>query len=531
MVYPSVEEAILSTSGQTVAELLHPSSCAPESVDGITEAGRIIFKARSEGRHVYIIGDYDADGITATAILSRLFKFLHIGHTTIIPKRLTDGYGVSECHVGEVRDSLIITVDNGISAGDILDRAVVERNNMVVVIDHHLPGEGVPSKADVIINPHLVPSTSGFNDYCGAGLAYKLAGHMLSGVTIPVMLANNLLILAAIGTIADSMPLIEDNRSLVMRALNVINTHFDLVSPGISNLLAECGTPGLITAHLISYKLAPLINAPGRMYDAGGSSSLKALVCDDNELGAAYVSKMVAINQHRRQVVSSYIEQACKEDINQTSPIVVYLPGLQEGLLGIVAGRLLDTFCTTSVVLSNSREAGVIKGSVRSTEECHAKEMLDTTSSLLLSYGGHSRAAGLTISADAVRAFTEQVKGAKEGSEVHHSLYYEVDMHESAVVPAMRSLNTFEPLGCGVRKPVCVIRGVHVQSASYVGADKSTLKLSCNGFSAIGFGKADLYKQQGEPDIIDVLGTIEENVFRGNVSIQVVMEDFRPCVF
>ena len=104
--------------------------------------------------------------------------------------------------------------------------------------------------------------------------------------------------------IADSMPLIQDNRSLVMRALGVINTHFDLVSPGLSNLLAECGTPGTITAHTLSYKLVPLINAPGRMYDAGGSSSLKVLVCEDPELGAAYVTKMIAINQRRRQVVS-----------------------------------------------------------------------------------------------------------------------------------------------------------------------------------------------------------------------------------
>lgn len=254
--------------------------------------------------------------------VSRLFKFLHIEHTTIIPKRLSDGYGVSECHVAGIQDSLIVTVDNGIAAGEILDKAA-GRNNLIVVIDHHLPGEGVPASADIIIDTHMFPSACGFNDYCGAGLAYKLACHMLQGVNVPARLSNDLLVLAGIGTIADSMPLIQDNRSLVMRALDVINTHFDLVSPGLSNLLAECGTPGAITAHTLSYKLVPLINAPGRMYDAGGSSSLKVLVCEDHELGAAYVTKMVAINQRRRQVVSGYIEQACKEAQNQSSPTML----------------------------------------------------------------------------------------------------------------------------------------------------------------------------------------------------------------
>ena len=391
-VYPSVEEAILSMSGQTEEALLHPPTFQPSSIPGIVEAGRVIFQARSEGRHAYIVGDYDADGITSTAILSRLFKFLHIEHTTIIPKRLSDGYGVSECHVAGIQDSLIVTVDNGIAAGEILDKAA-GRNNLIVVIDHHLPGEGVPASADVIIDPHMFPSACGFNDYCGAGLAYKLACHMLQGVNVPARLSNDLLVLAGIGTIADSMPLIQDNRSLVMRALGVINTHFDLVSPGLSNLLAECGTPGTITAHTLSYKLVPLINAPGRMYDAGGSSSLKVLVCEDPELGAAYVTKMIAINQRRRQVVSGYIEQACKEAQNQSSPIVVYMPGLQEGLLGIVAGRLLDTFCTTSVVLSNSRELGVVKGSVRAAPECppYAVRRVLTESSISLAW--HSCAA------------------------------------------------------------------------------------------------------------------------------------------
>lgn len=530
-VYNDVATAILSISEQTEQELLSPTPCPSESIAGIPEAAKAIFRSRAENRHAYIIGDYDADGLTSTAILSRLFTFLHIEHTTIIPRRLSDGYGVSEAHIGGIKDSLIITVDNGIAAGTVLNAAKLGRGNTVVVIDHHLPGDDVPQYADAIIDPHLDPRRNGFTEYCGAGLAYKLATYMLKDIKPPSRLHNNLVLLAGIGTVADSMPLIGDNRCIVREALTVANDPLKSISPGLSSLLEACGGYGAITASTIGYKLAPLLNAPGRMYDAGGTSALKILVCDDPEQSRAYVSKMIAINQKRRETVDHYIDEACRVAQEQASPIVVYIPNLQEGLLGVVAGRLLDTFCSTAVVLSNSRYGDAVKGSVRTAPGVHAKAMLDSVRSLLMTYGGHEGAAGLMLREKNVAEFTEKVKDYSNGVSVGRRLLYDVELSSNSVIPAMSALNKFEPLGHGVSNPVCIVHDVQVQEILYIGADKSTVKLVCTDFSVIGFGKADLYRKYGEPLTLDVLGSISENHFRGDVTVQIIAEDFRPCIF
>lgn len=155
--YSTVTEAILTASGLSEEELLHPTPNSHVTLDGLQQAAEVILRARNEGRSAVIIGDYDVDGITSTAILSMLFSFLRIRHTTIIPKRFTEGYGVSTAHIEDVSDALIVTVDNGISAGSILTDARKERGNYVVVVDHHLPDASVP-EVDAIIDPHYYNS-------------------------------------------------------------------------------------------------------------------------------------------------------------------------------------------------------------------------------------------------------------------------------------------------------------------------------------------------------------------------------------
>lgn len=185
-----------------------------------------------------------------------------------------------------------------------------------MVIDHHLSEEGMPASVDIIINLHMLPSAYGFSDYYSAGSTYKLAYHMLQGVDVSTHLSNGLLVLTDIGTIVNSIPLVQSNRSLATRALGVISTYLGLVSPGLPSLLIECGTPNVITAYTSSYKLVPLVNTPGRVYGAGGSSSPEVFVYEDPEPGAAYVTRVIAINQRCKQVMSDYIEQACREAQN-----------------------------------------------------------------------------------------------------------------------------------------------------------------------------------------------------------------------
>lgn len=527
--YSTVTEAILTASGLSEEELLHPTPNSHVTLDGLQQAAEVILRARNEGRSAVIIGDYDVDGITSTAVLSMLFSFLRIRHTTIIPKRFTEGYGVSTAHIEDVSDALIVMVDNGISAGSILTDARKERGNYVVVVDHHLPDASVP-EVDAIIDPHYYNS-GGFMHYCGAGLAYQLAMYMISEDVAPETLCNDLLILAAVGTVADSMPLIGDNRLIVSKALAVANNRFAPMSAGLRCLLDACGDPGTLRANTLSYKLSPMLNAPGRLYDSGGSSVLKALLCKDQELGNSYVTKMVAINQDRKRMVEAYLSLACDSAQGQSSPIVVYLPGLLEGLLGVVAGRLIGTFNSTVVVLSDSRDGKAIKGSVRAVPGDNAKELLDSVRNLLTVYGGHSGAAGMTLERANLDAFTDALKEMRSSHSVCSNLLYDVELSQETVFRSMRALNRFEPLGHGVPNPVCVIRNVEVQDVAYMGQDKNTVKLVCDGFSILGFGKAELYRKHNEPRTLDVIGTLSENHFRGRTTIQVVAEDFHPCIF
>ena len=170
--YKSIEDAILGMSGQTELELLSPDTVPPDCVDGIPEAARAIQFAIENKIPVKIVGDYDVDGITSTAILTKLLNYYGVEPSTYIPKRFTDGYGVSEKILAGVKNTLIITVDNGIAAGDVLDKAVEEGRNGVVVLDHHLPDGREPKNAIAVVDPYLHPDLNEFTEYCGAGLAH-----------------------------------------------------------------------------------------------------------------------------------------------------------------------------------------------------------------------------------------------------------------------------------------------------------------------------------------------------------------------
>lgn len=201
--YKSVEEAILGMSGQTELELLSPDTVPPDCVDGIPEAARAIQFAIENKIPVKIVGDYDVDGITSTAILTKLLNYYGVEPSTYIPKRFTDGYGVSERILAGVKNTLIITVDNGIAAGDVLDKAVEEGRNGVVVLDHHLPDGREPKNAIAVVDPYLHPDLNEFTEYCGAGLAFKLAEYMLLDEPLATAekLLNDIQVLACFGII------------------------------------------------------------------------------------------------------------------------------------------------------------------------------------------------------------------------------------------------------------------------------------------------------------------------------------------
>jgi len=533
--YKSVEEAILGMSGQTELELLSPDTVPPDCVDGIPEAARAIQLAIENKIPVKIVGDHDVDGITSTAILTKLLNYYGVEPSTYIPKRFTDGYGVSEKILAGVKNTLIITVDNGIAAGDVLDKAVKEGRNGVVVLDHHLPDGREPKNAIAVVDPYLHPDMNEFTEYCGAGLAFKLAEYMLLDEPLATAekLLNDIQVLACFGTIADSMPLIGDNRRIVMDGIALVNSGRAMLSQGISQLLTIGCNGSEFSVETVSYNIAPLINAPGRLYNAGGTSSLKMLMCDDPIEAQTYGAKMVQINKQRQTQVSTWmkkIQEALSKAPGEIAPVVVFEPEMPEGLVGLVAGKLASTYHCPAIVMVRG-ENGIVKGSARTYGEFHIKDMLDTMSSLFTTYGGHAGAAGISLMQSDIEEFRQKVRAYFKDYQTSGGgeyVLYDVVLAPEDVPAALEVIKKYQPLGQGVPNPVCRINQFAVDAPFYMGADKSHIKFPGQNFAAVAFGMAGQYVQQGEPKSIDMVGTIGENTFQGRTTTQIMLQDFKP---
>ena len=533
--YKSVEEAILGMSGQTELELLSPDTVPPDCVDGIPEAARAIQLAIENKIPVKIVGDYDVDGITSTAILTKLLNYYGVEPSTYIPKRFTDGYGVSEKILAGVKNTLIITVDNRIAAGDVLDKAVEEGRNGVVVLDHHLPDGREPKNAIAVVDPYLHPDMNEFTEYCGAGLAFKLAEYMLLDEPLATAekLLNDIQVLACFGTIADSMPLIGDNRRIVMDGIALVNSGRAMLSQGISQLLTIGCNGSEFSVETVSYNIAPLINAPGRLYNAGGTSSLKMLMCDDPIEAQTYGAKMVQINKQRQTQVSTWmkkIQEALSKSTEEIAPVVVFEPEMPEGLIGLVAGKLASTYHCPAIVMVRG-ENGIVKGSARTYGEFHIKDMLDTMSSLFTTYGGHAGAAGISLMQSDIEEFRQKVRAYFKDYQTSGGgeyVLYDVVLAPEDVPAALEVIKKYQPLGQGVPNPVCRINQFAVDAPFYMGADKSHIKFPGQNFAAVAFGMAGQYVQQGEPKSIDMVGTIGENTFQGRTTTQIMLQDFKP---
>ena len=536
--YGSVEDVILRKSGQTLRELQNPAALNPGYVEHIEHAAWTVQAALAENRPIWIVGDYDADGVTATAILCKLFSFLGFNASTIIPKRFSDGYGVSTALVAGVRDSLLITVDNGITAIDAI-AAAKSAGNTVVILDHHLPGAELPP-ADVIVDPHLPGDQSLYRDYCGAGLAYKLAEYMCMGRKRADIsqLFTDLTVLAALGTLADVVPLTGDNRRIVKAGLSILNNRksYLKLSAGIRTIIALAEPP--YDEESISYTIAPVINAAGRLYNAGSTSTLKALLSTNQRDAVAYAGMMCEINDKRKQMVRGWTEAAFQIAVSQAdNPILtIYLPGIPEGIIGIVAGKLTEEFKRPAFVFCKAVGGeGIIKGSGRSYGVFDLSKALDAVRSLTKAAGGHAGAAGLTAAEKDLPALCS---GIQEFGRTHavssceDALLYDLEIREEDIPALIKKLKALAPFGEGVEKPVFVIQRFHCSNRfghpfKMMGRGKEHIRLKGTKCDAVGFGLAGVYARLGYPETIDLLGTVGENTYHGSTSLQFQILDMR----
>ena len=380
----------------------------PFLMKGMPEAVDRILRAIDGREKIVIYGDYDVDGVSATAILYECLTNLGAQVRCKLPTREGGGYGLNRETLQKLADKgykLIVTVDNGISAIEEADLAA-ELGIELVITDHHLPAQQLP-KAVAVVDPKREDDTSPFKDLCGAGVAFKLCA-ALEGCEDPAELLEPFGELAALGTIADVMPLVGENRTIVREGLSLLQ---DTMRPGLHALLESAGCGGKpVTADTVSYSLAPRLNAAGRMDNA--AVALKLLLCGDEDQATGIAERLAEINTERQQTeqqVFAAALQALEADPARTRDRVLVVSGedWHPGVIGIVAARLMERFSRPVIVISMHEGEG--RGSGRAPDPFDLHSALADCAQYLTRFGGHAAAAGVEIEEENLAAFRQAI--------------------------------------------------------------------------------------------------------------------------
>ena len=520
--HTSVEEIVLANTGLTKEEYF--SEDRHPYLHGLDEAVRSLkeYTAAHPDHPVTIIGDYDADGICGAAILYHAVRAYLYGKCeapvfTRIPKRFSEGYGLSEKMIDEIDKGLILTVDNGITAIDAV-AAAKKKGFHVIITDHHLPMKSEDGRlhlpdADCIIDPNA-ETQSVFSGYCGAGIAYRFAETLLER-EIP-----QLLVLAAIATVADVMPMIKANRLLVKDGLSYLNR--EICPPGISALKKALNLGAHSDEEDIAFRIGPALNAPGRLSDDGSSYALTLLKAGvQKEAIDRLASWICSMNEQRKDILRV---QFARYTDDGSRPIIAFLPGCGEGIIGLIAGRLCSDHYCPAIVFTDTRD-GALKGSGRSIPELNLKEILDSVSVPDFTYGGHAGAAGIRLSsADDLKTFTQEfMKACGPVPDKKTDLIYDLEISVSEAAQVMEALKRCGPFGEKNPRPRFRIRFTPRYGYQAIG-DGSHIRFYDPALTVLGFGMMEDYRNAGCPDTIDGIGILSENWYRGSCSLQLQLQ-------
>ncbi len=515
-------------------ELLSPDCVMadPYELCDMAKAVEIISDAIYSEELIAVYGDYDVDGVTATALMYSYLKNRGARVIYAVPDRERDGYGINISAIDRFHAEnvdLIITVDNGISAISEIDYA--KRLGMkVVVADHHLPTDILP-EADAVIDPHRKDDMSEFKDICGVMVAFKLVS-AIEGKS-PEEMLYEFGDLVAIGTIADVMPLLNENRSAVREGLGLISQSR---RRGVSALLRASGMEShTITASKIAYSIAPRLNAAGRMGDA--ARAVELLLTDDDEAANGLAELLCNENIRRQSLEKKIFVEAVatveKKGYKHNRVIVVEGENWHGGVVGIVAARLTEKYGRPVIVLSTSE--GTANGSARSIAGFSIYNAIASCSYLLSKYGGHEMAAGVTLSASYIDDFRRAINEyAGDRDRVFPEIKLDCKLNPSALsVDLVEELRALEPYGVGNPVPLFGIFGLTLEKIATVASGKHLrLTLSKNGaaFNAMLFGTtpAEFAFEVGQT--VDIAVTVDTNEYNGTTSLTVNIKEIRLSV-
>lgn len=514
---------------------------SPWLMKDMEKAVDILERKIQQQAKIRIIGDYDIDGVTSTYILLKGLTRIGANVDTYIPDRVADGYGIHEHLIdraGEDGIDTIVTCDNGIAATAEIQMAK-DKGMTVIVTDHHeIPyreenGERqvILPPADAILNPKQYDCPYPNKNLCGAVVAFKYITALYERFGVPEKELEDYYELAAIATVGDVMDLQGENRILVKEGLRRLK---ETKNPGLQELIrANALEDAKITAYHIGFVLGPCINASGRLDTA--ARSLQLLNAQTIEEAAKLAGDLTALNQSRKALTEKGKEEAIRlietTDLKNDRVLVVYLPDCHESLAGIIAGRLREKYHKPAFVLTRGETSA--KGSGRSIESYSMYEELVKCADLMVQFGGHPMAAGLSIKEENIEAFRRQLNEncTLTEEDLRPKIVIDVPMPVSYITKELvEQISLLEPFGKGNTKPVFAQKGLRVLDSSILGKNKNVVKvklLDPQGvpMEGIYFGEAEEFAGfLKEHDTIAVTYYPEINRFRGRESLQIIIQ-------
>ncbi|MCF6339756.1 MAG: single-stranded-DNA-specific exonuclease RecJ [Sulfurimonas sp.] len=447
----------------------------PALLHDAPKAAKKIADSIKEGKKITIVGDYDVDGVSSTAIMVEFFRQIPYPLETIIPNRFNDGYGISPTVVDRIDADLVITVDNGISAIEAA-KTCKDRGIELIITDHHTPSEVLP-EAYAIVNPKLLECEYPFKEICGAQVAWLLLGLIKKELGLSIDMRQFLDILA-IAIIADIMPLVDINRTLVKEGLRVLMCSNKPSSIIIRDFLNKSS----ITSEDIGFQIAPRINSAGRLEDA--SIALEFLTAKDVSSAYTQFERLNSLNELRRETEVQTTKEALECVGANDSIIVVAKEEWHEGVVGIVAARLVDAFDKPAIVLSIGN--GIAKGSARSVGNVNIYTLIKKSEHLLTKFGGHKMAAGLGLQKKNINAFRVAINNS--ASKLNPNDFIPKDKaigiisSEEINLELLNLLDSFEPYGEANTRPSFFINDAQIIEVKLFGKDKSHSKIIVRQF-------------------------------------------------
>lgn len=489
----------------------------PDSFKDIKKATTRIKEAILHNEQITIVGDYDVDGVVSTTIIVDFFKRIGIDVNYIIPNRFKHGYGLSPKIVDMIDSGLVITVDNGISAVDAALK-LKEKNIDLIITDHHTVGKKIPD-AYAIVNPKQEDCTFPLKEICGAQVAWYLCAAIKKELNKKVDM-QEFFDLLCIAIIADIMPMTSLNYTMVKHGLKKIKTSKRPAFIKINAMMQK----EFFVSDDVGFTIAPKINSAGRMDDA--SVALSFLLSETEYEANEALQLLEELNCYRKTLQEDISQKANTASDANDNAIIVWGEDWHEGVIGIVASKLSNSYKKPAFIFSV--KDGIAKGSARANANINLHTIITQTADLLLGFGGHKNAAGLSLKATNLEEFkiriNNQLNVEPEELHIEHDVLGELDV-SCVDIEFLSIIEKFEPYGLENHRPIFKISNSKILKSQLFGRDKNHLKLTLNSngfvFEALRFN-AD---RKILADYIDLVVSVNKNEFRGKISPQFLIQD------